>query len=71
MRKMISIFAYNQALAQNDELIRIRHEASIAEGVPETFASMFPAPRQRHIEDLVLNEEALMKIEHPTLLLHG
>lgn len=71
MRRMIRIFAYNQSLAEDEELVKVRHEASIAPGVPETFAAMFPPPRQRHIDDLVLTEEELKQIETPTLALHG
>lgn len=50
MRRMILIFAYDQSLVEDDQLIKVRHEASIAPGVSETFASMFPPPRQRHID---------------------
>ncbi len=32
---------------------------------------MFPAPRQRHLDALALNEEALRDIQIPTLLIHG
>jgi 2-hydroxymuconate-semialdehyde hydrolase len=71
VRRLIRHFAYNQSMADDDELVRIRHEASSAPGLAEIFASMFPEPRQRHIDSMALSEEEVRKIEHPTLLLHG
>jgi 2-hydroxymuconate-semialdehyde hydrolase len=32
---------------------------------------MFPAPRQRAVDDLVVPELALQQMSHPTLLVHG
>ena len=32
---------------------------------------MFPAPRQRWVDDLALDEAALRSIAQPTLLVHG
>ena len=32
---------------------------------------MFPAPRQRWLDDLALDEPALRAIRQPTLLIHG
>jgi 2-hydroxymuconate-semialdehyde hydrolase len=36
-----------------------------------SFAAMFPAPRQQHIDDLVLPELVLQGMNHPVLLVHG
>lgn len=71
VRRIVSYFAYDQSFAQNDDLVKIRYESSNAEGVYATFSSMFPAPRQRHIDDLVLTDKELQTIQTPTLLIHG
>jgi 2-hydroxymuconate-semialdehyde hydrolase len=36
-----------------------------------SFAAMFPAPRQQHIDDLVLPDLVLQGMDHPVLLVHG
>lgn len=71
MRDLIRIFSYDQALAENDELVEMRYQASVEPGVHESYSSMFPAPRQRWVDALSLSEEALRKIDKPALLVHG
>lgn len=51
MRKLLEIFAYDQTLV-SDQLAELRFRASIEPGFQESFASLFPAPRQRWIEML-------------------
>lgn len=46
MRGLLDLFAYDRSLA-NDELAKLRYEASIRPGFQESFSAMFPAPRQR------------------------
>ena len=36
-----------------------------------SFTAMFPAPRQKVIDDLVVPEPALAAMNHPVLLVHG
>lgn len=48
-------------MVKNDNLVQLRYQASVQKGFQEAFASMFPAPRQRHVDALALNEEALKK----------
>ncbi|WP_354004854.1 alpha/beta fold hydrolase [Ramlibacter albus] len=70
MRRIMDYFAYDRRLA-SDELARIRYEASIRPGAQESYASMFPAPRQQWIDALASPEEAIAALPHETLLVHG
>ncbi len=70
MRKIMDIFAYDRNLV-SDELAKLRYEASIRPGYQESFASMFPAPRQRWVDALASPEEALRALPHDTLIIHG
>ncbi len=70
MRELMEVFAYDHGLI-NDDLVRMRYEASIRDDVQTRFAQLFPAPRQQGVEMLAMTEEALRDLEHPTLLIHG
>ncbi|MEC9341256.1 MAG: alpha/beta hydrolase [Pseudomonadota bacterium] len=70
MRKMLDLFAYDRSLV-TDDLARMRYEASLREGVQESYASMFPAPRQNGIDALASDETDIAKIQAPALIIHG
>lgn len=70
MRGLLDIFAFDRGLV-NDELARLRYEASIRAGVQESFAAMFPAPRQRWVDAMAHDEAAIRAIPHSTLIVHG
>jgi 2-hydroxymuconate-semialdehyde hydrolase len=70
MRRLIQLFAFDQSIV-TDELVKLRYDASIAPGIQEAFSSMFPAPRQRWLDDLALGRDELEAIEQPVLLVHG
>jgi 2-hydroxymuconate-semialdehyde hydrolase len=70
MRKIMDVFAYDRGLV-NDELARLRYEASIRPGFHESYAAMFPAPRQRWVDALASSEEAIARISQETLIIHG
>ena len=70
MRKIVTLFAYNQAL-MTDDLIRSRYEASVRPGYHESYSSMFPAPRQRHLEALRTPDEKIKALPHEVLIVHG
>jgi len=70
MRKLLDIFAYDRTLV-TDELAQLRYEASIRPGFQESFAAMFPAPRQRWIEMLASPEDDIRAIKQRTLIIHG
>jgi 2-hydroxymuconate-semialdehyde hydrolase len=70
MRALLEVFAYNRALA-TDELAQLRYEASIRPGFQESFAAMFPPPRQRWVDAMASAEADIRRIEHETLVVHG
>jgi 2-hydroxymuconate-semialdehyde hydrolase len=70
MRELLDIFAYDRSLV-SDELAELRYRASIRPGFQESFAAMFPAPRQRWVEALASQEADIRKIPHETLIIHG
>lgn len=70
MRGLLDLFAFDRSLA-SDELALLRYQASIRPGAQESFAAMFPAPRQRAIRMLAQPESALAQIPHETLIVHG
>ncbi|WP_431275875.1 alpha/beta fold hydrolase [Variovorax ureilyticus] len=70
MRELLDIFAYDRNLV-TDELAQLRYEASIRPGFQESFAAMFPAPRQRWVDAMTSNESDIRRIAHETLVLHG
>jgi 2-hydroxymuconate-semialdehyde hydrolase len=70
MRAIMDLFAFDRGLV-TDELARLRYEASIRPGVQESFASMFPQPRQRWVDALASPEAAIRALPHETLIIHG
>jgi 2-hydroxymuconate-semialdehyde hydrolase len=70
MRQLLDIFAYDRRLV-NDELARMRYEASIRPGFQESFAAMFPAPRQRWVDAMASDESEIRRLPHETLVVHG
>jgi len=71
MKAMLGIFAFSPELRDDDELARVRYEASIQPGFQEAFSSMFPAPRQSSVEAMTTPDEELRKISKETLIVHG
>ncbi len=69
-RMMTEHFAFNVGLI-TDDLVRSRYQASIRPGFHESFAAMFPAPRQRHIAALSTPEEKVAALTHRALVIHG
>ncbi len=70
MKGLLDIFAYSRALV-TDELAQLRYEASIRPGFQESFAAMFPAPRQRWVDAMCSSEAAIRALPHETLIVHG
>ena len=70
MAAIMRIFAYNQALVGED-LVRMRYEVSARPGIQESYAAMFPAPRQRWVEAMAHKEADIRALPHKTLLVHG
>jgi 2-hydroxymuconate-semialdehyde hydrolase len=70
MRSLLDVFAYDRRLV-NDELARLRYEASVRPGFQESFAAMFPAPRQRWVDAMCSAEADIRALPHETLVIHG
>jgi 2-hydroxymuconate-semialdehyde hydrolase len=70
MRRLLDVFAYDRSLV-NDALARLRYEASIRPGFQESFAAMFPAPRQRWVDAMASSEALVRALPHEVLVIHG
>jgi len=70
MREVIGLFAHDRSLI-TDELIEMRYRASLSPPVRDSWRAMFPAPRQRWVDDLALSGAELAGIGVPVLLVHG
>jgi 2-hydroxymuconate-semialdehyde hydrolase len=70
MRQVIGLFAHNRDLI-TDELVELRYQSSLNPPVRDSWAAMFPAPRQRWVDDLALSGAELGAISAPVLMVHG
>jgi 2-hydroxymuconate-semialdehyde hydrolase len=70
MRALLDIFAFDRSLV-SDELAALRYQASVRPGFQESFAAMFPAPRQRWVDAMASAEADIRALAHPTLVVHG
>ena len=70
MKQLLDLFAYDRALV-NDELAELRYQASVQPGYQESFAAMFPAPRQRWVDAMTSAEFDIRALTHETLVIHG
>jgi 2-hydroxymuconate-semialdehyde hydrolase len=70
MRRLLDVFAYSRELV-TDELAQLRYQASIRPGLQESFAAMFPPPRQRWVDAMCSPEAAIRTLPHQTLVIHG
>ncbi len=70
MRSLCDLFAHDRHLV-TDELARLRYDASIRPGFQESYAAMFPAPRQRWVDAMTSPEADIRRIAHETLVVHG
>lgn len=70
MRGLLDLFAWDRGLV-NDELAELRYQASIRPGFQESFAAMFPAPRQRWVDAMASREADIRALPNDTLVIHG
>ncbi|WP_377645581.1 alpha/beta fold hydrolase [Oryzobacter terrae] len=70
MRELMGVFAHDRSLL-TDDLARSRLEAATRPGIHEAFSSMFPAPRQRSVDAMTVDEALIRAIAVPTLVVHG
>jgi len=71
MRELISLFSYDEKAAKNEELVRMRYEASMEPKTRDAFAEMFFDDRQKRLDELALPDQDIQKIQTETLLFHG
>jgi pimeloyl-ACP methyl ester carboxylesterase len=70
MRGLLDIFAHSRELV-TDELAELRYRASIQPGFQESFSALFPAPRQRWVDEMATADDDIRRIGHETLVVHG
>lgn len=70
MRGLMEVFAYDHSII-NDDLVKMRYEASIRDDVQTRFEQLFPEPRQAGIEMLALTEDQIRSLPQQTLIIHG
>jgi 2-hydroxymuconate-semialdehyde hydrolase len=72
-KKIIRWFVYDDSFLADrlDAIAETRFEAAMNPDVQRSFKAMFPAPRQTAIDDLVVSEVAVRRMDHLTLLIHG
>jgi len=70
MREILQIMAFDQSIA-TEELAEMRYQATLRDGSQALFERVFPEPHQRWADALVIDDEALAKLDHETLILHG
>lgn len=70
MRSLLDVFAFDPKYA-TDELAELRYRASVRPGVQESYASMFPAPRQAKVAEMSVPETDIAAIRKPTMIVHG
>jgi pimeloyl-ACP methyl ester carboxylesterase len=66
-RALLELLNHDPAAATPDA-VQARLQATLAQ---PHYPSLFPAPRQRWVDDLSLSEAQLSEIEAPVLLVHG
>ncbi len=70
MHDLMTTFAFDPALVK-EEIVASRYQASIRPGAQEAYSSLFPEPRQRWLDALATDEDALRALPHRTLIVHG
>lgn len=73
MAEAIARFVYDPDAVGGDleSIAEERYPAAMDENVQRSFAAMFPPPRQKHVDDLVLPDLAFQRMDRPVLLVHG
>lgn len=73
MKQAMRYFVYDPQTVGNDldAIAENRFAAAMEPQIARSFGAMFPAPRQQHVDDLVLPAERIAAIAQPTLLIHG
>ncbi len=72
-RNVIHWFVYDDAFIADrlEAITQARYKAASEPDVRRSFMAMFPAPRQKVLDDLVVPDLALRRMTQPILLVHG
>lgn len=70
MRELLDISAFDRKLVTG-ALAQLRYQVSIQRGFQESFAAMFPEPRQRWVDAMASSEPDIRALPHETLIVHG
>lgn len=70
MRALLDLFAYDRTRI-TDELAELRLAAATRPGVQESYARMFPVPRQDSLDAMTVPDSELATVAQPTLIVHG
>ncbi|MCL4295403.1 MAG: alpha/beta fold hydrolase [Anaerolineae bacterium] len=73
MAQVITWFVYDASIVSGrlDAIAQARFEAAMQPDVRRSFEAMFPAPRQKVLDELVVPDLALSRMHQPMLLVHG
>ena len=73
MAQVITWFAYDASILSGrlEAIAQARFEAAMQPDVRRSFEAMFPAPRQKLLDELVVPDIALSRMQHSILLIHG
>lgn len=71
MRDLIKLFSYDEAAANDEELVRLRYEASMEPETRDSFKAMFFENRQERLDELALTDEEIQNITTESLIFHG
>jgi 2-hydroxymuconate-semialdehyde hydrolase len=73
MAQIIRWFAYDESFIaeQLENISKMRFEAAMNREVRHSYEAMFPEPRQKIVDDLVLPSATLHRIQQQVLLVHG
>jgi 2-hydroxymuconate-semialdehyde hydrolase len=70
MSLVTPLFAYDKSQI-TDDLVRLRTAAFARPEVAQAWAQMFPAPRQRWLDALALDDDEIRSVRQETLVVHG
>lgn len=70
LNEVTHLFAYDKSKITED-LVRLRLAAFAEPAVAEAWAQMFPAPRQRWLDALALEDDEIRAVAQETLIVHG
>jgi 2-hydroxymuconate-semialdehyde hydrolase len=72
MQEITRWFAYSDEVVNSFKNIgQARYEAAMNPEVRTAFSAMFPPPRQRHLDSIVVPDETIRQMSQPALIIHG